>query len=346
MSFANPAFLVLLLLVPPVLWLWHRRGQGALRYSNSQVLTGLPQGRSRRARSWGIGLRGAGLVFLIMALAGPRWPDPSSRLPTEGIAIAMVVDVSFSMSEGDLLWNNQALSRLEGVKKIFRLFVAGGEGPDGSKLEPRPHDLISLVTFATHPDTACPLTLDHDALLKILDAVEVRTAAGEATTNPGDAITWALGSLQKAPTRRKALIFLTDGESNVPPPALTPRQAAQLAGNLGVPIYAIDVGNEVQNAVGEKTDSPPLGKGEPAGTIQAKKSLEEIARLSEGKYFRAQDGNALAEAIAHIDRLERDRIESFQYRRYHEGFAWFALLALLSWASLHGLESTYWRKVP
>ena len=84
------------------------------------------------------------------------------------------------------------------------------------------------------------LTLDHSALLSTLDAEEPRTLATEATTNPGDAIAWALVGLQKAPTQRKVLIFLTDGESNVPPPAganwlsTRPRVAASLSIAVGI----------------------------------------------------------------------------------------------------------------
>ncbi|MBI3407779.1 MAG: VWA domain-containing protein [Planctomycetes bacterium] len=333
-TFANPAFLLLLVLVPPTLWLWMRRPPAALRFSATQIVASLPPGRSRRARLWGIVLRGAGLLFLVVALAGPRWPDNSSRLPTEGIAIAMVVDVSASMNERDFFWDEKLLSRLDAVKRIFRMFVFGGAGPGGVRIEPRHNDLIGLVTFAAHPDTVCPLTLDYASLLQLLDSEEARTVAGEATTNPGDAIAWTVAMLQKAPTRHKIVIFLTDGESNVPPPALTPRQAAQLAGNLGIPVYAIEAGSESEN--------PP----DKDAAAKAQNSLEEIARISGGNHFQARDGRALAEAIAAIDKLERDRIESFQYRRYHEGFAVFAALALVSWLTLHTLEATRWRRLP
>jgi Ca-activated chloride channel family protein len=277
-------------------------------------------------------------MLLIVALAGPRWPDPGTRMPTEGIAVAMVVDVSASMNDRDFPWQNQLLSRLEGVKKVFRLFVAGGEGPGGETFQARPHDLIGLVTFARRPETACPLTLDHAALLKILDAEEARTVATEATTNPGDAVAWALASLQKAPTRRKVLVLLTDGESNVPPPALTPRQAAQLAGNLEIPIYAIGAGPEFADAPQKDNDPGDAGK--------ARKTMEEVAKISKGQYFQATDGKALAEACSRIDQLERSRLVSFQYRRYYEGFTWFAVAALFSWLAVLGLESTRWRRVP
>lgn len=352
-SFAFPAWLLLLLLVPPLVWRWRRRGRAALRFSDTRTMADLPTGRVAWASRGGWLLRGLGLAFLVVALAGPRWPDHGTRLPTEGISIAMVVDVSASMNERDFLWDNQALSRLEGVKKVFRLFVAGGEGPEGIKLTPRSGDLIGLVTFATRPETACPLTLDHATLLKILEEEQARTIATEATTNPGDAIAFALHSLQSAPTRRKVLIFLTDGESNVPPPALTPRQAAQLAGNLSIPIYAIGAGNEFTDQPKPDTPQPlsPKGRGENGAlssgdAAQARKSLEEVAKISKGRFFLASDGPALIQACAEIDRLEREKIQSFEFRRYHEEFVWFALLSLAAWLTLHCLESTWWRRLP
>jgi Ca-activated chloride channel family protein len=245
------------------------------------------------------------------------------------------------------------LTRLEGVKKVFRVFVEGGAGPEGERLEARPHDLISLTVFAKRPETVCPLTLDHATVLKVLDEQQARTIPGESDTNPGDAVAWALAGLSKAPTRRKVLILLTDGESNVKPPALTPRQAAQLAGNLGIPIYTIDAGNELAAAADAAGGEPPVAdKGQdraPSSSPSKSKpqqSLQEVARISQGRYFQANNGDGLLEACAAIDRLERDRILGFQFRRWHEGYVWFALVALAAWFTVLTLESTLWRRVP
>lgn len=336
-AFGQPVALLLFLAVPLLVWRWLRQPRAALRFSSLQPLHDLPIGRTCKSQRWGAGLRAAGLVLVIVALAGPRWPDESSRLPTQGIAIAMVVDVSASMAERDFLWQGERLSRLEAVKKVFRLFVDGGEGPDGLSLAGRGNDLISLVVFATRPETACPLTLDHAALLQLLDAQQPRTLATEAMTNPGDAIAWALRRLDQAPTRRKVIVLLSDGEGNVPPPALKPRQAAQLAGNLGIPIYAIDAGKETSQA----EEAQPAGDG-----LQARKSLQEIATISRGRYFQAGAGLALLEVYRQIDQLERQEIKSFQYRRYYEGFAWFSLAALGLWLTVVLLETTVWRRLP
>src|SRR4051794_34836752 len=121
--FAAPGFLLLALAVPPLWWWWLRQRRSALRHPASDLLAGLPHGRARAARWGGAALRALGLLFLAIALAGPRWPDLRTRIDTEGIAIVMAVDVSGSMAERDFDWGGEPISRLEAVKKVFRLFV-------------------------------------------------------------------------------------------------------------------------------------------------------------------------------------------------------------------------------
>jgi Ca-activated chloride channel family protein len=128
---------------------------------------------------------------------------------------------------------------------------------------------------------------------------------------------------------RKVLVVLSDGEHNVPPPALKPRQAAQLAARLGVPIYAIDAGVE-------STEEQASGE----------QALQAVARITGGQYFRATDSAALEEACRQIDRFERREIESFRYRRYYEGYSWFGLAALACWVLVRLLDGTWWRRLP
>ncbi len=332
-QFTYPWALLLFLLMPPLAWTFLKKSRGAWQFSDRRLLPVAVGGRVRLAWWGGIVPRLFGLVLIVIALSGPRWIDETERIPTDGISIAMVLDVSVSMREEDFALENETVSRLLGVQKLFRLFVAGGKTPDGIELPGRPHDLIGLVTFATHPETACPLTLEHAALLQIMEEQKPRISAEEATTNPGDALAWALHVLKAAPTKRKVIVFLTDGESNVPE-KLKPRQAAQLAANLSIPIYAIDASPE------------PKNKEEAAEVDRARAMMQTITRMTDGTYFRAQDGRGLVMAYESIDRLERERILSFQYRRYHEGFCWFAVAALICLVTLIALEATIWRKTP
>lgn len=351
-EFTSPWLLLLLLAIPAVL-AWQRgRWPRTLRLPAVAELPRLFSWRARLLRWGGPGLRLLGLALLVVAVAGPRWPDLRTRIDTEGIAIVMAVDVSGSMGERDFDWNDQRISRLEAVKRVFRLFVEGGkesetaDGVDASAFEGRPTDVIGLVTFATRPETACPLTLSHSVLLRLLEEEQPRTTPTESETNISDGIALALHRLQSAGERRKVLVLLTDGEHNVQQPlsGWTPRQAAQVAASLNVPIYTIDAGSDVPVAEGGEAPRSAASFGEiRAAAVQ---TLQDIARISGGKTFEARNTAALLEACRAIDRLERSSVRSFQYRRYHEGYPWFGLTAFLCWMTILTLERTVWRRLP
>lgn len=334
-EFAHPWLLLLLPLAPLAAWAWLRRRRTALRFSDVRPTTDLPKGRSRIARIGGALLRSLGIAALVAAIAGPRWPDRGTRLPAEGIAIAMVLDVSGSMAEHDFDWNGELVTRLDAAKRAFRLFVLGGDAA-GLHLPGRGGDQIGLVAFARLPDNTCPLTLSHDVLLNLLDAEQPRSLP-DTGTNIGDALVWGLKKLDAAGPQRKVLVLLSDGEHNTPSPALTPRQAAQLAANHGVPIYTIDAGPRI---------SPDANADDARNRLLGQKTLQSVAALTGGKSFVAHDSASLNAALAEIDRLERQPVESFQYRRYVEGFSWCALAALVSFAVALGLEMSWWRRMP
>ena len=347
LMFAQPWLLLLLPIGGLLLWRWSRRRAPALRYPDTILLSDLPPGRSRWARRLGIGFRAAGLLLLLLALAGPRWPDRGSRVSTEGIAIQMVVDASGSMATPDFLWDGKTISRLDAVKKAFRLFVEGDQEASPASLEGRPNDLMGLVTFARWPQTSCPLTLSHSVLLRILDAEKPRSTPTESETNIGDAIAWGLVRLHNAKASRKVMILLSDGEHNVPPPALTPRQAAQLAANEGIPIYTIDAGGI--------SGTPEGADGKPGETdketaerirASAEKTMRAIAQITGGRHFKARDTESLFQVCREIDRLERQEIQSFQYRRYFEGYWTFGLASFGFLAMIGLLESTILRTAP
>jgi Ca-activated chloride channel family protein len=347
LTFSQPWMLLLLPIGGLLLWRWYRRPKPAVRFPDTSSLLNLPPGRTRWARWLGIGLRAAGLLFLLLALAGPRWPDQGSRISTEGIAIEMVVDASGSMATPDFEWEGKSIGRLEAVKRAFRLFVEGNEGAAQISLPGRPNDLIGLVTFARWPQTSCPLTLSHSVLLRLLDAEKPRSTPTESETNIGDAIVWGLVRLENTKAKRKVMILLSDGEHNVPPPALTPRQAAQLAANQSVPIYTIDAGGVTGSPVGGEAKSNENDQ-ETAKRIRAsaEKTMEAVAQIAGGRHFKARDTESLLEVCKEIDRMERQEIHSFQYRRYFEGYSVLGLASFFSLAIIGFLELTVLRKAP
>jgi Ca-activated chloride channel family protein len=343
--FSHPRLLYLLLLLPPLLawWVWQRRG--SVRHPVASRLTGLPVGRARVSFWGGTALRFLALTSLVIAAAGPRWPDLKTRITAEGIAIVMVVDVSKSMGTPDFDWHGKPITRLEAVKRVFRLFVKGSKDspePADVQLEGRPTDEIGLVVFGTHPDTACALTLSHSSLLRLAEAQKFRTQPGESTTNISDAIAEGLHRLRPARSRRKVLILLTDGEHNVVPASgWTPRFAARVAAGQGVPIYTVDAaGNGPSLEEGETRERSIEVRQAALQTLQA------MAQLTGGHYFRADNTAALLEVYQQIDRKERSAIESYQYRRYHEGYPWFGLSAFVLFMGAIVLDLTIWRRIP
>ncbi|MBX7106394.1 MAG: VWA domain-containing protein, partial [Gemmataceae bacterium] len=169
-------------------------------------------------------------------LAGPDLPWPTTR---PGIGLVLVADVSGSMAESD-----GGPTRIETLKRTFDELIAR-----------RPGDRIGLVLFAAHPDTACPPTHDHAAVRAALAAATPRGVPTESETNLGDAVAWALARLTHE-SGGKAIVVCSDGEHNVPAPALSPRQAGQLAAAAGVPVFTLDAG-------------PPDGAGAPGLTALA-----------------------------------------------------------------------------
>jgi Ca-activated chloride channel family protein len=334
--FSTPLILLLLLLLPPLVWWQLRQRRRAVAFSAVSLVHGLPTGRSTRARITGLVMRTLALALLIIALAGPRWPDEGSRIPTDAISIAIVVDVSYSMTDKDFLWNGEMISRLDAVKQVFKLFVLGGEGPEGQQFPGRSNDLLSLVVFAEYPETVCPLTLDHAALIHVLEKQQARK---QEWTNIGDGIGWAVQGLVKSGKGKKVIVLLTDGEQTKAGAALKPKQAAQLAGNNDIPIYAIDAGKDPAELTGAKPDDIKNRQ-------EAKKVLQGVADISQGRYFAAGDSKALLEICQTIDELERLPVESFEYRRYYQGFFWFGLAAFVVLFLILALEMTIWRRVP
>lgn len=333
----DPWFLLAALLAPVVWWLASRL-PASVTWSSLSLVEGP---RSLRARlSWlPAALLAAATVLLAIALAGPRTGNAVTQVQREGIAIAMVVDRSSSMEARDFVAGDQSTSRLDVVKRIFHGFVeGGGEFGDG-----RPDDLIGLVTFARYADGLCPLTLDHGNLLAMLDEIVVPIEQGEDGTAVGEGLALAVERLRRNPTASKVAILLTDGVNNAGD--IDPLQAADLAKQHGIKVYAIGAG---------RTGRAPFPVRLRDGRVQLRpvrveideQTLQEIARRSGGRYFHATDEEGLREVVAEIARLERSEVNEIRYLEYEHHFAPFVAGALLLVALAALLSASWLRRLP
>lgn len=184
-EFANPQALWLILLIPPYLWwLRRRRTTAALRYPSVRNLKRLPKSMRQRCRLMLPMLRTAALVLLIVALARPIRRQETQELPSQGLAIAMLLDRSGSMGDpnGKLMYEGKLELRFDIAKDLFEAFVRGGRGD----LEGRPNDLIGLFTFATYPRTDHPFSLDHDSIAGMVERLSAEKPFVDPYGQPTD----------------------------------------------------------------------------------------------------------------------------------------------------------------
>lgn len=302
-TFAHPYVLLLLLLLPLWGWLRRRRGQSqqAIPFPLTAVLASGPRPRIRwmRVLPW---LRSLAVAGFVIAAAQPRSGARATRINSEGIDIALAVDISSSMLAEDF----QPQNRMEVAKEKVKMFVMG-----------RKSDRVALVAFSGEALTQVPLTTDYPVLLAAIDNLQIGQL--EDGTAIGTAIATSANRLRTAPGRSRVMVVLTDGENNRG--AIDPRTAAQAAAAFGIRIYAIGVGSEGMAAV-------PVGRSlfglryenRPVKIDEA--LLTEIATVSGGRYFRAKDADALQRIYEQIDQLERSIVEQRAFVRYDEQFRW------------------------
>jgi Ca-activated chloride channel family protein len=324
MRLANPAVLLLLLLIPLLLYVQRRRQRpAAIAYPAVQELHTLQPSLMTWLRRALPLLRALVLILCMVALARPQKGLEASKVYSEGIAIVMVVDISGSMAALDLQLDGQPSNRLQVVKQTFRHFVQGKKHLAG-----RHGDLIGMVTFARYADSLSPLTLDHDTLLALLEQVEIVALPEEDGTAIGEAIALGVERLRHSTAKSRVMILLTDGSNNAG--VTEPVPAAQIAKALGIKIYTIGTGTRGVAPVPMRTRDGQMVLRQMQVFID-ERTLNEIATMTAGKYFRATDSEALEAIYAEIDQLEKTANVAEQYQDYAEYFPLFVLpgLALL-----------------
>jgi Ca-activated chloride channel family protein len=312
---------LLLLLALPAWWIWRRRRhRPAIVFSRTPALAKGP--KAGRAITFTLFLmRNLLLAAGVIALARPRSGARAENVTSEGINIVITIDLSSSMLAQDF----QPQNRMEVSKEMVKRFILQ-----------RKADRIGIVAFAAEALTQVPLTTDYPVVLAAVDNL----AAGqlEDGTAIGTAIVTAANRLRDAPGRSRVMVLLTDGENNRG--AVDPRTAAKAAAAFNIRIYTIGVGTVGMAPVpvgmgvfGLRFENRPVKIDEPLMT--------EVAATTGGRYFRAQDGQALERILQQINQLEREPVQTRSYVRYTELFRWPLTLAILALAA--ELLLTAWR---
>ena len=323
MTFAHPYFLLLLLLLPLMAWLKGRRGQPpAFLYSSVRLVEGLTRARRSRAGAFLAALRWLVLALFIVALAQPRLMKSRTEVKASVIDIVCALDLSGSMNTGDYIINRRQISRINMAKPVLEEFIEG-----------RPNDRIGLVVFAAQAFIAAPLTLDHDYLRENIDRLGIGSINSDATAI-GDGITTALNRLRDVKSKSKIIVLMTDGGNNSG--KIDPITATKAAQALGVKIYTIGLGNrEIVQAMGL-----------PPGFLPDEDTLQQIAQMTGGKYYRADNAEKFKAIYAEIDKLEKTEAVINKFAQFNELFPRFVSFGLVLLLVEVALGQTVFRRLP
>jgi Ca-activated chloride channel homolog len=334
MHLNSPWFLLLLLTLPPMVWLYVRREKKrpAVRFSDLSILQKIPLSPMIRLRHVPFALRLLGIALLVVALARPQKGTSEEEVTTEGVDIMLVLDVSFSMKSLDF----QPKNRLFVAKETIKDFI-----------KKRRNDRIGLVIFAKRSYTKCPLTLDYNILTQFLDRTDFEDF-GDATAI-GTAIATAANRIKDTPAKSKVVILLTDGGNNFGD--IAPVAAAKAAAELGIKIYTIGVGKEGDIPYPFEIIDQSTGRVMGTQVQMVHSDLDEqllvdIAHTTGGTFFRAQNAEKLREIYATIDKMEKTEIKTKLYTSYSDKFfPWLVAGCILLFIESI-LSQTLFRRIP
>lgn len=290
MTFIWPKLLLALSLLPLLLWAYlrliRRRGRAAEELGGLEMTDAGAGPRRTAARHAPPALMFFGLGLLLIGLARPQM---TVELPRVQGTVILAFDVSNSMSAEDFEPN-----RLEAAKAAAKEFVeyqpptvqlgVVAFGGTGLVLQPPTDDQAAILASIDRLSPQGGTSLGQ-GIFTSLNAIAGRALSIEEVTEEGTADALRLEEYSSA-----VVLLLTDGENTDVP---DPLKIAQVAAEAGVRVYAIGVGSQ-EGAVIELEGFNIL-------TQLDQERLEQIADVTNGEYFQAEDQEALAEIYENID---------------------------------------------
>jgi Ca-activated chloride channel family protein len=310
---------VLLLILAPVLLHWRKPAAHTVDapvFPIGHWLSDLP-GVTRQGNAvprWQTLVLLLAWVLLSLALARPLHVGEQVQMPVTGRDLMLVVDISPSMEEQDMIFQGRSINRLQAVKKVLNDFIARREG-----------DRLGLILFGTEPYVQAPLTFDLATLETLLQESGIGMA-GRATAI-GDAVGLATKRLRDRPQQQRVVVLLTDGANTAG--EITPDKATEIAAAASVRLYTIGIGAESmiqRGLLGSRRVNPSRDLDE--------NLLTRMAQQTGGEYFRARSLPELELIYETINQLEPIELDGKLYRPVTDLFFWPAGMAVALWLSL------------
>lgn len=317
MTFANPAyFLLLLLLIPWIVWyfLFRSKSESHIQWASTEALRRVPHTWRTRLVHLPFFLRTVLYVLAVIILARPQTGSSWRTGQTEGIDIMMALDISTSMATPDISPN-----RITAARDVVLDFINN-----------RPNDNIGLTLFGGEAFTQCPLTTDHATLMQSFKGANCNLQ-NDGIIQPGTAIGMGIASavshLENSPSKSKVVILLTDGANNTG--EISPLMATDMAKNLGIRIYTILLGSN--SKVNVPVAQLPNGEvyTQQVDDTTDPSTLKQIANETGGIFYHASSRSSLKQVYDDIDKLEKTKLKVSQHSRHYEAYQPFALAAIL-----------------
>ena len=319
MRFAHPEFLNLLIL--PILlfglliWNLNRRRRTLERFGSLDLVQRLVPPVPWEWNFLRTATLSLGVGMFILAIAQPQWGTRLETVHRRGVDVMVALDTSLSMLAEDTPPN-----RLVRAKAGVVSFLEDLQG-----------DRVGLVAFAGTSYVHCPLTADYSAVrtfLEILDP-DLLPVPGTAI---GDAIRTSLDAFPEGQRKYQVILLLTDGEDSDSDPIGAAREAA----NQGVRIFTIGIGTPsgglipVKAGRGRVAGYKKDGTGQVVTTRLDESTLEQIARITGGNYYRSTTGEWEMERVAEtVGIMEKKEFEDRSLRRLEHRYQIPLFLALL-----------------
>ncbi|MBC8527043.1 MAG: VWA domain-containing protein [Candidatus Cloacimonetes bacterium] len=312
-EFLNPQFFWLFFIIP-ILILYEifikSRKKPSVLYSDITILKSVKNRKTILLYYLRYIFRLVVFTMLILALAKPVIPERFTKVKGKGVDIILAIDVSTSMRAIDFQPNN----RLYAAKEEAKSFI-----------DMRPNDRIGLVIFAGESYTQCPLTIDHNILIELLN--QIKTGMVEDGTAIGMGIATSINRLRDSKAKSKVIILLTDGRNNSG--EIDPVTAAELAKEFKIKIYPIGVGKEGKSKI--PIDHPIYGRQYVTERLDIDMAtLNKIAEICGTKTAnRAQNSTQLKNIMNEIDKFEKTEISEKVHYKYYNLFYYFLYFALI-----------------
>ncbi|MCB1706076.1 MAG: VWA domain-containing protein [Halioglobus sp.] len=237
-------------------------------------------------------------LLLLVAAARPMWIGEPIELPNSGRDLMMAVDISGSMRIEDMQVRQALVPRVDAVRQLGAQFISQRSG-----------DRLGLILFGSNAYVQSPLSFDTATVERFLSEAQIGFAGEE--TAIGDAIGLAVKRLKERPAESRVLILLTDGQDTAS--SVKPLDAAKLAAKLGIRIYTIGIGADSLTLPGLFGSSFGSRQVNPSAELD-EATLQEIAHITGGQYFRARNPQELLNIYSVLDELEPVEQETTLYR--------------------------------